>query len=173
MLHFVASWQENDALLKELMRLPDMLEKVLAEPAQLLASQLANVTHLIVLGRGFGYAISCEIALKLKEVCGIQAESYSSAEFLHGPVTLAESALTVIGVEVTDESSIIHQNQLQNVESRGASLFRLTHSHTDLHPRLCPLLVMLRFYLDVEAIAIASGINPDAPPGLNKVTQTL
>ena len=38
---------------------------------------------------------------------------------------------------------------------------------------VCYPLLMQRFYLDIEAIAVAMGKNPDAPVGLNKVTITL
>ncbi|MEC8746975.1 MAG: SIS domain-containing protein, partial [Pseudomonadota bacterium] len=40
------------------------------------------------------------------------------------------------------------------------------------HPRLDALLLMQRFYLDIEKIAVELGLNPDTPPGLNKVTKT-
>ena len=36
-----------------------------------------------------------------------------------------------------------------------------------------PLALLQRFYLDVEAVARSRGVNPDAPPGLNKVTKTV
>lgn len=173
LLNLVAIWKGDESLLMDLAGLPGAFEQVINASAQLLPNQLQQVKHCVVLGRGFGYAIAREIALKLKEVLGIQAEAFSSAEFVHGPVTLAERTLPVIAVSVEDESHDIHQQQLYDVAKRGAVLSGLTHPQSDLHNRLKPLLVMLRFYLDVEAIAQVYGLNPDAPPGLRKVTETI
>ena len=41
------------------------------------------------------------------------------------------------------------------------------------HPALEPLLALQSFYLFASALALARGLNPDAPPHLTKVTQTL
>jgi glutamine---fructose-6-phosphate transaminase (isomerizing) len=41
---------------------------------------------LTVVGRGVGQAVAAEIALKIREVTGIRAESYSAADYLHGPI---------------------------------------------------------------------------------------
>lgn len=173
LLNLVAIWKGETSLLEDLARLPDAFNQVISASPQLLPNQLTGVKHLVVLGRGFGYAIGREIALKLKEVCGIQAEAFSSAEFVHGPVTLAEGTLPVVAIRVDDESAPVHEQQLADVARRGAIMSGLAHPETELHPRLRPLLVMLRFYLDVEAIAQVYGLDPDAPPGLRKVTETI
>lgn len=173
LLNLVAVWKGDDALLQDLGRLPEAFRQEISQPSQLQAAHFADVRHLVVLGRGLGYAISREIALKLKEVLGIHAEAFSSAEFVHGPVTLAERALAVVAVTVKDESETVHAQQLANVATRGAVMTGLSHQGVTLHNRLLPLLVMLRFYLDVEEIAQSFGLDPDAPPGLRKVTETL
>jgi glucosamine--fructose-6-phosphate aminotransferase (isomerizing) len=169
----VAQWTLNKPLQDGLAALPDMLKATQNMPAQLLPAALKEINNCIVLGRGFGFAVSLEIALKLKEVCGIQAEAFSSAEFLHGPVTLAERKLTVLDVTVQDESTASHREQVENVKQRGASIIHMGQAPANMHPRLIPLAIMQRFYLDVEKIALSRGVNPDAPPGLKKVTQTL
>ncbi|XOV81081.1 MAG: glucosamine-6-phosphate deaminase NagB-II [Aestuariibacter sp.] len=173
LLNLVALWKGDKRLLQDLGKLPEAFHEIIAGNALLTAKHFQDVKHLVVLGRGFGYAISREIALKLKEVLGIHAEAFSSAEFVHGPVTLAERTLHVVAVSVEDESASIHETQLADVARRGAIMSRLGHDTTKLHKRLLPLLVMLRFYLDVEAIAQTFGLDPDAPPGLRKVTETI
>ena len=62
---------------------------------------------------------------------------------------------------------------IDEVKKRGGEVVTLPITLADIHPRLQPLLLMQRFYLDIEAIAVAMGKNPDAPVGLNKVTITL
>ncbi len=173
LLQLVAVWSQQPELLQAVNALPELLLQAQALPAQLTAASVANVKHGVVLGRGPGYAVAREIALKLKEVCGIHAEAFSSAEFLHGPVTLVKDQFAIIDVTVHDEAYAAHQLQIREVQSRGASLVHLDHGDLVSHPRVLPLLVLQRFYLDVEAVARSRGVNPDAPPGLNKVTKTV
>jgi len=173
LLQLVAVWSEQPELLNAVNALPELLLQAQALPAQLTPESVANVQHGVVLGRGPGYAIAREIALKLKEVCGIHAEAFSSAEFLHGPVTLVKDQFAIIDVTVHDEAYAAHKVQINEVQSRGASLVHLDHGDLMTHPRVLPLLVLQRFYLDVEDVARSRGVNPDAPPGLNKVTKTV
>ncbi|MBB1391850.1 SIS domain-containing protein, partial [Shewanella sp. SG44-6] len=63
--------------------------------------------------------------------------------------------------------------QIANVRQRGADLVHLNQTSADIHPRVALLALLQRFYIDVAAVAIARGINPDQPAGLKKVTQTL
>ncbi|RUO56610.1 glucosamine-6-phosphate deaminase NagB-II [Pseudidiomarina homiensis] len=166
-----AYWQQNDELKQALTNLPQQLQATQKAPACLHAEQLQNLRHCVVLGRGFGYAIAREIALKLKEVLGIHAEAFSSAEFLHGPVTLVEKHLSVFNVHIYDEGSDMHQRQLADIQKRGAHIVQMPAPEA-VHRRLQPLAVMQRFYLDIEHAARQLGLNPDAPPGLKKVTET-
>lgn len=173
LLNLCAVWKGDSDLLNSLEKLPRAMAQVCEEPVQLNTDFLHELKHCVVLGRGFGYAIAREIALKLKEVCSIQAEAFSSAEFIHGPVTLVEKELAIIDIAISDETQSVHQQQIDNVKARGAKVITLQHSDLGLSYRVLPLLVMLRFYLDVEKAAQVMGMNPDSPPGLNKVTQTL
>jgi glucosamine--fructose-6-phosphate aminotransferase (isomerizing) len=173
LLQLVAVWSQQAELLKAVNALPELLLQAQGLPAQLTPEGVANVKHGVVLGRGPGYAIAREIALKLKEVCGIHAEAFSSAEFLHGPVTLVKDQFAIIDVTVHDEAYAAHKAQINEVQSRGASLVHLDHGDLLTHPRVLPLLVLQRFYLDVEVVARSRGVDPDAPPGLNKVTKTV
>ena len=176
LLHLCARWRENDALFESLAALPESLQKVIESPNQLTANYLENTRNTIVLGRGFGYAVGREVALKLKEVLGIHAEAFSSAEFIHGPVTLVEKKLKLIALNILDESAPFHADMVGDVRARGGECldfgFTTGTSVRDVHPRVSALLLMQRFYLDIEQIAIEWGLNPDTPPGLNKVTKT-
>jgi glucosamine--fructose-6-phosphate aminotransferase (isomerizing) len=69
------------------------LPACLADAVQIDWSPVAGAVgagSLYTLGRGPAWAISNEAALKFKEVCQLHAESYSSAEVLHGPVSIVE-----------------------------------------------------------------------------------
>ena len=173
LLQLTAYWKQDAELIKALDYLPDMLNEVIAQPVQLTRADIEGIRHCVVLGRGFGYAIGREIALKLKEVCGLHAEAFSSAEFLHGPVTLVENELSIISIELADEAAEAHQHIISDVRGRGAKLTALEAISPNTHARFLPLAVLQRFYLDVEQIAVNMGLDPDQPAGLKKVTQTL
>ena len=172
-MQIVAYWKQDHQLISALDDIAPALKKVILEKQQLKADDLIGVKNLIVLGRGLGYAISKEMALKLKEVCAIHAEAFSSAEFLHGPVALVDEMLNVLMVKVVDESSTAHDEQALEIKNRGAKLIYLDQASQVLHPRIAPLIVMLRFYLDIEKVAVARELDPDNPIGLKKVTETL
>ncbi|MCE9852510.1 MULTISPECIES: glucosamine-6-phosphate deaminase NagB-II [Shewanella] len=173
LLQLAAAWTQSPELARAIDELPRALQSAVDAEPQLTAESLQHSNNLVVLGRGLGYAISKEIALKLKEVCAIHAEAFSSAEFLHGPVTLVENQLKIVDVCVADESYASHLEQIAEVGRRGAELVHLKQTVNEVHPRVAPLALLQRFYIDVAAVAIARGIDPDQPAGLKKVTQTL
>jgi glucosamine--fructose-6-phosphate aminotransferase (isomerizing) len=67
---------------------------------------------------------------------------------------------------VNDESKAVHDMQIKNLLGRGAKIINLHQCDNCLHPRVAPFAVLQRFYLDVEQVAIAKGLNPDEPVGL-------
>lgn len=172
-LQLVAYWKREQPLIEALNSIPDALLAAVNANPQLCFDDLQSVKNLVVLGRGLGFAIGKEIALKLKEVCSIHAECFSSAEFLHGPVTLVDNEFQILNVLVDDESLSVHETQIEEISSRGAKLVNLHQVTAGLHPRIAPLAVLQRFYLDIENIAVERGLNPDLPRGLKKVTETI
>jgi glucosamine--fructose-6-phosphate aminotransferase (isomerizing) len=172
-LQLVAYWSGKKDLIDALEQIPLALSNAAKAQPQLKKEDIKGVKNLVVLGRGFGYAVGNELALKLKEVCAIHAESFSSAEFLHGPVTLVNNQFKVLDIQVIDEAFDAHNVQIENIKVRGASVVKLHQVTKNLHPRIAPLAVLQRFYLDVEQIAIQRGLNPDVPRGLKKVTETI
>jgi glucosamine--fructose-6-phosphate aminotransferase (isomerizing) len=172
-LQLVACWKQDESLLSALKNLPAQLTSALVSPTKLTYEFVADLAHCVVLGRGLGYAVSREIALKLKEVCGVHAEAFSSAEFLHGPVTLVEKSLSVIDVSVFDESQSAHETIMADINNRGSRTISIGLSVEGTHRRCMPLIILQRFYLDIELIARQMGLDPDKPAGLKKVTKTL
>ncbi|WP_448565645.1 glucosamine-6-phosphate deaminase NagB-II [Thalassotalea ganghwensis] len=173
LLQLTAYWTQNQSLIAALDTLPSALKSIIESDYQLTPQSIDGVKNMVVLGRGLGYAVSKEMALKLKEVASIHAEAFSSAEFLHGPVTLVEQGLAILNCQVNDESAKSHQLQIEDVTERGADIVSLSQLDDKIHPRLAPLVVLQRFYLDVAKVAVSRGFNPDEPKGLKKVTRTL
>ncbi|WP_018693070.1 glucosamine-6-phosphate deaminase NagB-II [Algicola sagamiensis] len=173
LLQIVAHWQQDQTLLAELIRLPDLLDNAVQSSDSEIPKQLTALQSCMVLGRGFGYAISREIALKLKEVCQIHAESFSSAEFIHGPVTLAHQDFHVLDVHIQDETAFVHKQQITEIKRRGATILPVEQPVLSVHPRLAPLTLLQRFYIDIAKVSLSRGMDPDTPVGLKKVTKTL
>ena len=69
---------------------------------QAMPLDLLDVTGLTMVGRGIGYAVAAEIALKVREVTGVRAEAYSAPDYLHGPIGADGDGCTAV-VVVTDE----------------------------------------------------------------------
>lgn len=173
LVHLIAVWSKNRALYASLKELPTVLQKVTANEIQLLPSDFEHIDNMVVLSRGISFGIAKEIALKLKEVCSIHAEAFSSAEFLHGPITLVEKGLHILNCDVKDECEESHREQINGIIERNGQIVLLDQAGLKTHPRLAPLLILLRFYIDIANVSVALGLNPDEPKGLKKVTQTL
>lgn len=171
-VHLISVWSKNNELYSSLKRLPAVMKEVIANDIQLLPADFEHIKNMVVLSRGISLGIANEMALKLKEVCSIHAEAFSSAEFLHGPITLVEKGIHILNCVVKDECEASHSQQIHEIIKRNGRVIFIDQAGLEIHPRLAPLLILQRFYIDIANISVALGLNPDEPTGLKKVTQT-
>jgi glucosamine--fructose-6-phosphate aminotransferase (isomerizing) len=142
---------------------------------------LQEATNLYVVGRGFGLGIAQEVALKLKETCGLHAEAFSAAEVKHGPMALVRLGFPVLMLSQNDESRAGIAELANDFVLRGAQVLTagiqveraLSLPTIAADPSIEPLLMIQSFYRMATALAFARGFNPDKPPHLNKITETL
>jgi glucosamine--fructose-6-phosphate aminotransferase (isomerizing) len=180
-VHLVASWTSDQTLIDALIGTPEQLKQAwnLDWNAALPALQPAN--NLFVLGRGFGLGIAQEAALKFKETCGLHAEAFSSAEVKHGPMALIGHGFPVLIFSQNDASRPGIAEAATEFVARGADVLVAGLNVTNAinlptiasHPVIEPLLMVQSFYRMVASLAPARGFDPDRPPHLNKVTETL
>ncbi len=115
-------------LLTEMETLPSKIQKTLddKERIQWFASKFANARDIFFIGRGLDYAISLEGSLKMKEISYIHSEAYAAGELKHGPISLVENGILVVGV--LTQSSLFEKtlSNMVEVKSRGAYLMGLT-----------------------------------------------
>ena len=80
--------------------LPSHVEEILHEEPKIIAiaNELARARSVLFLGRGYGYPVALEGALKLKEISYIHAEGYAAGEMKHGPIALIEPGMPVVVV---------------------------------------------------------------------------
>lgn len=177
-LQLGALWKQDPALLHALDALPAALRQAWASDWRPLTDGLVEARNLFVLGRGLGLAAAQEAALKFKETCGLHAEAYSSAEVKHGPMALVDAGFPVLAFAQPDETGAGTRAVADEFRARGAQVW-LAAPDGDLplpaapHPACTPLLTIQSFYRAINALALRRGHNPDLPPHLNKVTETV
>lgn len=184
-LRLHAAWAGDQQLLDAIESLPQTLRVALGADWLPAVKAFAGVDRLYVIGRGAGLAIAAEVALKFKEVCGIQAEAFSSAEVRHGPMALVDAGYPVLvlaprGVEqrgllaLADE--LHNRGALVCCAVAGAAAQATSAPQLPVvaaeHEALDTVSIIQSFYPMVEALARARGLNPDQPRHLNKVTLT-
>ena len=180
-LQLVASWTEDRPLLEALLRSPEQLEQAWALDWGDAVPVLQEATNLYVVGRGYGFGVTQEVALKLKETCGLHAEAFSAAEVKHGPMALVRLGFPVLMLSQNDESragivALAHDFVARGAEvlTAGINIERAMSLPTiTADPAIEPMLMIQSFYRMATTLALARGFNPDKPPHLNKVTETL
>jgi glucosamine--fructose-6-phosphate aminotransferase (isomerizing) len=181
-LAVLAEWQQDDDLRAAVAGAPDAFARALVLDWSPLAARLSRAQQAYVLGRGPGFAIAAEAALKFKETCGLHAESYSAAEVLHGPSAIVQARFPVFALGVEDAALPHVVATAERLAAQGADVF-LTGGDAvgavrlpavdGLHPLLSPLVLAVSFYRFVEDLARRRGLDPDTPPHLRKVTETM
>ena len=185
LVHLVAEWSQDSALLAALETVGDVLEDAANADWTAAVPLLKDAEEMLVLGRGPTLPIAGEAALKLKETSSLHAEAFSSAEVAHGPMTLVEAGDPVLVLAPLDVARTGLRERLEDFAARGANVIAaglpedvapagtVLPLRTDTHPALAAIAQIQSFYALAEALSLARGRNPDNPPHLNKVTRTL
>lgn len=179
--HLIAAWHEDDGLLAALNGLPDCLAQAWRLDWSTAITRLKSARDLYVIGRGLGFGMAQEAALKLKETCALHAEAFSAAEVLHGPMALVKDRFPVFVMSQADETRDSVNELVGRLAENHADVLLAGFSHPQAtvlptiaaNPVLEPILFIQSFYRMAEALSRARGLDPDSPPHLNKVTETV
>jgi glucosamine--fructose-6-phosphate aminotransferase (isomerizing) len=177
----VAHWTDNHALKRGLQDAPDLLREAWSLDWSAAAPTLSAAQSMYIVARGLGLGIAGEAALKLKETCRIHAEAYSAAEVRHGPMALVHSGFPVLLLAQSDQTRDGVIDLATDLKQRGASVFLAgaeaqgvaTLPTLDAHPAIQPMLLAQSFYRLAHDLALSRSCDPDRPPHLSKVTETL
>ncbi len=170
----------------ELMALPRLVEQgcKLSQAIWSYSYRFLHLSSCVVVGRGFHYGLAQESALKLKECAQVMAHAYSTADFHHGPKTLAGKDFPVILLappgptlkgtlellaELNERQAFVVAFSSVPQVLKKASVPILTPGGSDI---LNPIAVAPMIQTLALTVAMAKGLNPDQPPYLKKVTQT-
>jgi glutamine---fructose-6-phosphate transaminase (isomerizing) len=156
-----------------------------AAEAEGLAGRLVGVGTLVVSGRGYAYSTALEVALKLKETCYLTAVGLSYADLVHGPIAIVDDDTPALLVAAADGPILPEMTGLAHrIAGTGADVYGIGGDHgfaaacrsalpgSSLPEHLAPFALVVPGQLLAEALARAKGLDPDAPRGLDKVTQT-
>lgn len=175
----VAHWAEEPALWDAVLRLPSRLEAGLRLDWSPWTDSLSDAPATFVTGRGHGFGPTREIALKLAETLGLPALAYSAAELRHGPRAAVTGATPILALRQQDEVAASIDSLVGDLRTHGI----VTHTCGgpygtlpwigDDHPACDPVVMLVPAYKAIEHEALRRGRNPDAPPSLTKITETL
>ena len=182
----IAEYKKSDELKASLNELPNIIKSSLEQNWDNAIEVLKNTKSMFVIGRGVGYPIAQEMALKLKETCSIHAEAFSSAEVLHGPFALMNNSFTTFTVAQQDQS---YKGSLEIAQKmcdlNVKTILACSDESVDIpvnakvlfpattNPLLEPIVALQVFYLMINKLTLQLGLNPDTPSNLNKVTKTI
>jgi glutamine---fructose-6-phosphate transaminase (isomerizing) len=153
------------------------------ERLRALAEEVKDASDVLYLGRGLGYPIALEGALKLKEISYIHAEGYAAGEMKHGPIALIDQTVPVIVIAPYDDLFDKTASNMQEVVARGgrviflsdkdgiARLGNLAAATIELpkvDPFVAPILYAIPVQLLAYHVAVLKGTDVDQPRNLAK-----
>ena len=152
------------------------------EEIQSIARKYYQNRNFLYLGRGEGFPVALEGALKLKEVSYIHAEGYPAAEMKHGPIALIDKNMPVVVLALKGRRYKKMLGNIEEIKSRGGKVIALTDEespeikrmaddlivipHTSIP--LSPVLAVIPFQLLAYYIAVLKGCDVDQPRNLAK-----
>jgi glutamine---fructose-6-phosphate transaminase (isomerizing) len=154
----------------------------LAPQIKKLAQQYAGVHDFIYIGRGVGFPIAMEGALKLKELSYVHAEGYAAGELKHGPIALLDADTPLVAIAT---KGAIYEKVISNVaeaRARSAPIIAIAtegddqidhYAHDVIYvpetpEPISPVIAVLPLQLLAYEVAVARGTDVDQPRNLAK-----
>ncbi|WP_316849048.1 glutamine--fructose-6-phosphate transaminase (isomerizing) [Pedobacter agri] len=175
---------ELTELLTALDEIPDKVSLALEsnELIKYIATEIKDATNCLFLGRGCGFPVALEGALKLKEISYIHAEGYPAAEMKHGPIALIDEQMPVIFIATKNSSYEKVISNIQEVKARKGIVIAIVTKGDrkvkdmvdyvieipDANETFLPLLATIPLQLLSYHIAVMRGCNVDQPRNLAK-----
>jgi glutamine---fructose-6-phosphate transaminase (isomerizing) len=171
-------------VLQALWKIPNHMREVLgdADYVHAIAKRLTHAKDVLFLGRGLGFPIALEGALKLKEISYAHAEGYAAGEMKHGPIALIDENLPVIVICPRDSHYDKTLSNMQEVRAREGQVVAIAtkgdaeileiSQHQVWIPKVIdevvPLLTVLPLQLIAYYVASLKGNDVDQPRNLAK-----
>lgn len=151
-----------------------------------MAERYCFMHQCVVLGRGYNYSTAFEWALKLKELTYVEAEPYSSADFMHGPIAMVQGGFPVLAVVPQGKVYGSMLETLQQLKNElNAELVVISNSDealalaktpiripADVPEWLTPLVSIIPAQLFAYHLTAVKGNDTEKPRIIHKVTET-
>ena len=171
-------------VLQALWETPNHMREVLgdADYVHVIAKRLTHAKDVLFLGRGLGFPIALEGALKLKEISYAHAEGYAAGEMKHGPIALIDESLPVVVIAPRDGQYEKVLSNMQEVRAREGQVIAIATKGDEsvmelgqhfvwlprVHEDVLPLLTVLPLQLIAYYVANLKGNDVDQPRNLAK-----
>lgn len=171
-------------VLNELETIPAKVEAALKSNAGVkkIAEKYKDARNFLYLGRGYGFPVALEGALKLKEISYIHAEGYPAAEMKHGPIALIDEEMPVVVIATKHGSYEKVVSNIQEVKARKGKIIAIVTEGDEVVKEmadyvieipetdeiLVPLVSVIPLQLLAYHIAVMRGCNVDQPRNLAK-----
>ncbi len=175
---------ETAGLLRELERVPERIERILAqdEAIRKVTEKYVDRQNWLFLGRGYNYPTALEGALKLKEISYIHAEGMPAAEMKHGPIALINEGMPAVFIANKGRQYEKVMSNIQEVRARGGHVIAVATEGDesirkyaedvlyvpDIPEALSPLLTVVPLQLMAYHAAVLRGHDVDKPRNLAK-----
>jgi glucosamine--fructose-6-phosphate aminotransferase (isomerizing) len=175
----VAALTSDNALSEKLSQLPQRFSDALGCDWSAWSGSLAAARAAFVIGRGFGLGPAREIALKIAETMRLPTLGYSAAEVRHGPLAAASAETPLLVLRQNDGSSAMVDALIADLRARKLNVFSVGDPGATLpwigndDPICDAITMLLPAYATIEQAARDRGFDPDNPPNLTKITETL
>jgi glucosamine--fructose-6-phosphate aminotransferase (isomerizing) len=175
----VASLTSDDALTEKIKRLPQRFSDALTCDWSAWSSSILAARAAFVIGRGFGLGPAREIGLKVTETMRLPTLNYSAAEVMHGPLACASAETPLLVLRQNDGSSAMVDALIADLRVRKLNVFSVGDPSGTLpwigndDPICDAITMLLPAYATIEQAARDRGFDPDNPPNLSKITETM
>jgi glutamine---fructose-6-phosphate transaminase (isomerizing) len=121
------SLERRRELVAGLRALPDQVRAVLDREKEIaaMAHRYSRYRNFMYSGRGLGYPVALEGALKLKEISYIHAEGTTGGELKHGPIALVDKDFPVIAVCTSSPTKEKMVSNVHEIVARDAPVLAL------------------------------------------------
>ncbi|MEA2896758.1 MAG: hypothetical protein QOJ84_2373 [Bradyrhizobium sp.] len=178
-VQLIASLTSDHVLSEKIAHLPQRFRDALACDWSAWSSSFAAARASFVIGRGFGLGPAREIGLKITETMRLPTLSYSAAEVRHGPLASASAETPLLVLRQSDGSSAMVDALITDLRARKLNVFSVGDPGGTLpwigndDPICDAITMLLPAYATIEQAARQRGFDPDNPPNLTKITETL
>lgn len=176
--------EESRELLAHLHDVPAHIERALSDTTAVrrIANRYRDAPTFLFIGRGVGFPVALEGALKLKEISYLHAEGFAAGEMKHGPIALIEKGVPVVAVATAARVQAKLLSNIEEAKVRGAGIIAVANPGDAAVEALAdevlwvpatsellsPVVDLIPLQLLAYYVATERGLDPDKPRNLAK-----